>query len=113
MKRIILLSGFIILLFNSTFSQQRQLPIPETNHWNFSRDIDTTFFNLYSDILIDSLLSALHSGKNVYPMQGKFELPKRSSVYDNMPCIEPRGNFHSLIIKPDTTIRYTLLIRKP
>jgi len=32
--------------------------------------------------------------------------------YDNMPCLDPQGNFQMPVYRPDTTIHYTMLIKK-
>ena len=122
MKKLILLSGFVSLLFSPAFSQQKNFFKPETNPWSLSIENDTTISNLMKDqifpkfsyliLLRDSLLSSQDSEKFAYNSQG-FGMQERRVIDDNMPCIEPRGNYPSLMIKPDTTIRYTLLIGKP
>jgi hypothetical protein len=35
------------------------------------------------------------------------------SSFDNMPCLKPEGNFSMLVLKPDSTMRYNLIIRNP
>jgi hypothetical protein len=35
-----------------------------------------------------------------------------SNFYDNMPCRKPQGDFRMRIYKPDTSYKYTLLIKK-
>ncbi len=110
MKRIILLSGLLILIIYPTFSQQSN--ILEIRQWSYSKQIDTTLLNLFSGMRIDSLLSATNP-EHIYHLRGIYESPERNIMDDNMPCVKPKGNYPSLLIVPDTTIRYTLLIRKP
>jgi hypothetical protein len=38
-----------------------------------------------------------------------FQMPP---TFDNMPCVKPQGFFPMLILKPDSTISYSLLIKK-
>lgn len=35
-----------------------------------------------------------------------------ASVRESMPCYKPEGNFSGIIITPDTTTRYTILIKE-
>ena len=35
------------------------------------------------------------------------------SPYDEMPCLIPKGNFPMLISKPDSSVQYTLRIKRP
>lgn len=32
--------------------------------------------------------------------------------YDNMPCLNPQGNFSIPVVRPDSSMKYTLLIKK-
>jgi hypothetical protein len=41
-----------------------------------------------------------------------FGLPGNSRTYDNIPCFTPSGIYPMNIIKPDSGIRYMLLIKK-
>jgi hypothetical protein len=110
MKKLILLSGLLVLLNYPTFSQENTFP--EMKQWSYSKQIDTALLNLFSSIWIDSLLSTTNSDHS-YHMQGIFETPERNIINDNMPCIKPTGNYPLIFVIPDTTIRYTLLIKKP
>lgn len=39
-------------------------------------------------------------------------MPAKTFVQDNMPVYEPQGVFSMRIIKPDTTTKHTLLIKR-
>jgi hypothetical protein len=110
MRKLFLLSGLLVLLNYPTFSQENNFP--EIKQWSYSKQVDTALLNLFSGIQIDSLLSITNS-KHDYHLQGIFETPERNIINDNMPCIKPKGNYPLLFVIPDTTIRYTLLIKKP
>ena len=122
MKKLILLISFIILLLTPVFSQT-------VGHFK----IDTTFrdrsifsfqkpFNLSDTIHFNHLFGGSLNDKYLY-------LPKfyernffnrhtpidnlvNTQSYDRMPCVRPEGYFPMLVVKPDSTIRYSLLIRK-
>ena len=34
-------------------------------------------------------------------------------TFDNMPCVKPQGPFNMPVYKPDSSVNYTLLIKKP
>jgi hypothetical protein len=33
--------------------------------------------------------------------------------FDNMPCLKPQGPFNMPVYKPDTSVNFTLLVKKP
>lgn len=39
--------------------------------------------------------------------------PGNPDLYDNMPIALPQGHFPSIIIKPDSSVNYKLIIRNP
>ncbi len=39
-------------------------------------------------------------------------VPAKTFVQDNMPIYEPQGEFSMRIIKPDTTTKHTMLIKR-
>jgi hypothetical protein len=54
----------------------------------------------------DSLLMSELPGRS-------YTIPGNPGFSDNMPVAIPRGHFPSIIIKPDSTANYKLIIKKP
>lgn len=122
MKGLILLAAFIGLFLTPTYSQI---------NWQYK--IDTTFrdqsilicpkpFKLSDSIDFNALLNGSLKNKH-------FQFPKFSSrnfdfglksrmtftpgqFEDKMPCFRPQGYFPMAIAKPDSTVRYSLLIKR-
>lgn len=122
MKKLILLTSFIILLLTPVFSQT-------VGHFK----IDTTFrdhsifsfqkpFNLSDTIHFNHpfsgslnhkyLLFPGFSERNFFNRHPPIDNLVNTLSYDRMPCVRPEGYFPMLVAKPDSTIRYSLLIRR-
>ena len=122
MKKLILLTSFIILLLTPVFSQT-------VGHFK----IDTTFrnrsifsfqkpFNLSDTIHFNHpfsgalnhkyLLCPGFSERNSFNKQIPIDNLVEMQLYDKMPCFKPSGNFPMPVAKPDSTIRYSLLIKR-
>ena len=57
-----------------------------------------------------SPLKANHAkGEQINPFVDKVQV---AGTDNSMPCYQPKGSFPMLICEPDTTIRYSLLIKK-
>ncbi len=127
MRKILLLTVLIVGYYLPTFSQFYNRP------QNYRLPIDTTYSNLSlkNNLKTPKLVNPFDSSwlfnnsknnkKLIYPgltdinsQSGQapnaiFNMPSTS---DNMPCVVPQGYFPMPIVKPDTTVRYTLLIKK-
>ena len=122
MKKLILLNAFIILLLTPVFSQT-------VGHFK----IDTTFrdrsifrfqkpFNLSDTIHFNHpfsgslnhkyLLFPGFSERNFFNKQIPIDNLVEMQSYDKMPCFKPSGNFPMPVAKPDSTIRYSILIKR-
>ena len=121
MKRLILLAAFTGLVFIPNFSQMFNLITLDTTYKDLSLFRSSVHQNplnrkAYSEVSN----TIMNSGNLLFPDISSFNplfnknLGKITySIYDNMPCIKPEGNFSMLISKPDSTYRYSLIIRKP
>jgi hypothetical protein len=127
MRKILLLTVLIVGYYLPTFSQ------PDSRPQNNRLLIDTTFSNLSlknnlktPDLVIscDSnwLFNNSRNNKNlIYPkltekksklVQDPMAIFQMPPTFDNMPCVKAQGFFPMLIVKPDSTVRYSLLIKK-
>lgn len=127
MRKILLLTVLIVGYYLPTFSQLYNRP------HNYQLQIDTTFRNLslINNLKTPNLVNpfdtnrlfnnSTYNKKLMYPalpglnpksgqdLTAIFQMPQ---TFDNMPCVVPQGYFPMPIVEPDTTIRYTLLIKK-
>ena len=122
MKKLMLLTILIYLFIAPAFSQIK-------GHFK----IDTTF----KDRLRFSYQNPIRFGDSIklnFPHKGltdnkRFRFPEysgrnlvirpdlmgsivESQSYDRMPCYIPMGNFPMMVLKPDSTIKHTLLIKR-
>ena len=95
--------------------------------------IDTTFSNLSlkNNLKTPNLVISFDSNwlfnnsrnnkKIIYPklteknsklVQDPIAIFLMPTAVDNMTCVKPQGFFPMLIVKPDSTVRYSLLIKK-
>ena len=127
MRKILLLTVLIVGYYLPAFSQLYNRP------HNYRLQIDTTFSYLslknkfktpnivnsfdsnwlfnnstYSKKLIYPNLTDINSKSGQDPI-AIFNIPL---TFDDMPCVVPQGYFPMPIVEPDTTVRYTLLIKK-
>jgi hypothetical protein len=127
MRKILLFTVLIVGYYLPAFSQLDKQP------QIYRLQIDTTFSNLSlkNNLTTPDLANSFdfkwlsnNSGNNkqlIYPKltdkNSRFEqdaiaIFKMPSTFDNMPCVKPQGFFPMPIVKPDTTVRNTLLIKK-
>jgi hypothetical protein len=127
MRKILLLTVLIIGNYLPTFSQL------DNRSQNNRLQVDTTFSNLSlkNNLKTPKLVNPFDSGwfsnnsrnniKLIYPgltdinsKSGQDQIANfnKPSTYDNMPCVKPQGFYPMPIVKPDSTVRYTLLIKK-
>lgn len=127
MRKILLLTILIIGYNLPTFSQF------DSRLQNNRFQIDTTFKTLslnngtksfrlsdsmdikkmFNDTLRDKRFLPLKlTDKNVSFGQNLNEIVKTPQTFDNMPCLKPEGYFPMPVYKPDSTVKYTLLIKK-
>ena len=122
MRKLLLLTILIIGYYLPSFSQfNSRLKFDSTfKIFSFGNGIKT--FRHVDSIDIKGLLNKPANDKDfLFPKQadkiltfgrdsiGIFETQKS---FDNMPCLKPQGFFPMPIYKPDSTVRYTLLIMK-
>ena len=122
MRKVLLLTGLIVGYYLPTFSQSNSLLQSDTTSVKFAF-LNRTKTHLHIDTLdINQLLkNPEHHKYLLIPKladkdirfgqlsNGKIKPPQSM---DNMPCLYPQGFFPMPIYKPDSTIRYILLIKK-
>jgi hypothetical protein len=127
MRKILLMTVLIVGYYLPTFSQLDYRP------QNNRLLIDTTFSNLSlkNNLKTPNLVISFDSNwlfnntrnnkKLIYPkltdknsklVQDPITIFNMPQTFDNMPCVKPQGYFPMPIVEPDTTVRYTLLIKK-
>lgn len=122
MRKLLLLSVLIVGYYLPTFSQSNSLLQIDTSTVKFAflnrarthLHLDTLNFNQllkkpeHQKYLLDPKLS----DKDIRFGQLSNGKINAAPSMDNMPCLVPQGSFPMPIYKPDTTVRYTLLIKK-
>ena len=123
MRKILLLAVLITGYYLTTFSQvMGQLQIDTTFKKFTFKNNATGFLHLPSVDINGQLISPKNGMNFLYPKFGDNKnlafgrkqimhviLP---SSMDNMPCLKPQGFFPMPICKPDSTVHYTLLMKK-
>ena len=122
MRKILLLTVLIIGYYLPTFSQFNSRLKFDPTFKNFSFSNGAKTFSHFDSIDFKGLLNKPENDKNFYfpkladknmtfgrDSVGIFETQK---TFDNMPCLKPQGFFPMPIYKPDSTVRYTMLIKK-
>ncbi len=127
MRKILLLTILIIGYNLPTFSQfdsrlQNDRFQIDTSFKTLSLNNGTKSFRLsdsldikkmFNDTLRDKRFLPLKlTDKNVSFGQNLKEIVKTPQSIDNMPCLKPEGYFPMSVYKPDSTVKYTLLIKK-
>ena len=121
MKKSAFLIVLICLFFTSGFAQKAGQTKFDSSFLKSLNDTSTLYsgqppqikYFMFSDQSFHDFtnhslgLSDKRSGKGQF-----FGLPGDSRTFDNMPIYTPRGVYPMNIIKPDSNIRYTLLINK-
>ncbi len=118
MRRVILIAIFINILLIPGFSQlNRSFKVDSTitkflsdSAQNAMIPFENKDFNGSWDTTMNfkSFNNSAPSIKWINPS----EYFNGSNFYDNMPCRKPQGDFRMRIYKPDTSYKYTLLIKK-
>lgn len=97
-------------------SAQQNLKKPKyskDNGYSYSSELAMNF-NSYAEALKQQDPPKLHINPDQLPSRRPpYFRTSRPPLTDHMPVIRPKGYFHGIVIKPDTTIDYKLLIRKP
>jgi len=127
MRKILLLTILIIGYNLPTFSQfDSRL---QNNRFQIDTTVTTRSFNngIKSFSLSDSMdtkkmfndaskdkrfLSLKLTDKSSNFGQDMKEIIKTPQTFDNMPCLKPGGYFPMLSYKPDSTVKYTMLIKR-
>jgi len=122
MKKLILLTAFIGLSMTQAFSQTvEQFKIGTTfrdrsilSFQNPFKLSDTIHFNhpFGGSLSPRYLLFPGFSERNFFPKQIPIDNLVGMQSYDKMPCFKPSGNFPMPVAKPDSTIRYSILIKR-
>ena len=121
MRKILLLTILIIGYNLLTFSQfNRRLQIDSTfKSPSFSstktfRSIDSIHYNwqLNNPKNNKNFLSPKFGDKNRNSDRDTFKIIEIPKSLDNMPCLKPQGSFPMPVSKADSTVSYTLLIKK-
>ena len=122
MKKIILLnlliSGLFIQIYSqvntniridttfsklSTYNFQKPLSLTKTIEYKNKLNISLNYKNYSFDIF---------SNKEIISKQDTIITFEKLQSYDNMPCLNPQGFFPMMICEPDSSIRYSLLIKE-
>ena len=123
MRKILLLAVLIAGYYLTTFSQvMGQLQI-DTTFKNFTFKNNTTGLLHFPSVDINGQLFSPKNGMNfLYPKFGdkkNLAFGRKQIMHvilpnsmDNMRCLKPQGFFPMPICKPDSTVNYTLLIKK-
>jgi hypothetical protein len=122
MRKIVLLTFLIIGYYLPTFSQFNSRLKFDSTFKYFSFGNSTKTFRHVDSIDFEGLLHKPTNNKDflfpkladknltfVRDSVGFFETQKS---FSNMPCLKPQGYFPMPIYKPDSTVRYTMLIKK-
>jgi hypothetical protein len=122
MRKILLLTVLIIGYYLPTFSQLKSKLQSDTRLKNFSFNYTNTFrhidFNDFNGLLNghnverDFLIPNKLTYKNLHSGQNASGIVKTPQPFYNMPCLKPNGFFSMPIYKPDSSINYTLLIKR-
>lgn len=112
----------IIGYYLPSFSQFNSRLKFDTTFKNFSFGNKTKTFGHIDSIDFKELLSTSTNDKAfLFPKladkdltfnRDSIEIFETQKYFDNMPCLKPQGFFPMPIYKPDSTVKYTLLIMK-
>ena len=122
MKKLMLLTIFIFLIIAPAFSQIKghfKIDTTFKNHSTFSYQHPKRFGDsIKSNFPPKGLLNNKrfgfpeYSGRNLVIRLDSIRSFAESQSYDRMPCYIPKGNFPMMVLKPDSTINHTLLIKR-
>lgn len=117
MKKVILLAAFNLVVY-SGFAQSINPSTNDSTRRSFLNDHKQNklipFDNKTLFFIQDSLLNSQRFVKpeNSTHMINSYNDINGFQFYDNMPCLKPQGSFPMKIFKPDSSSRYTLIIKK-
>lgn len=127
MRKILLLTVLIIGYYLPTFSQpgnqlqnNRLLPVTPFSDLSLKNNVkspelvisyDTNWIFNHSRNNNKTIYPGL-TGKNQRAVQDPMAIFQKPPASDNMPCAVPQGYFPMPVAKPDSTVRYSLLIKK-
>jgi hypothetical protein len=97
------------LLIDTTFSNLSLKNNLKTPNLVISFDSKWLFNNSRNN---KKLIYPKLTDKNSKLVQDPIAIFQKGQMFDNMPCVVPQGYFPMPIVEPDTTVRYTLLIKK-
>ncbi|MGA3015092.1 MAG: hypothetical protein ABSD71_13780 [Bacteroidales bacterium] len=120
MKKSAFLIGLICLFFTSGFSQKAGQTKFDSSFLKSLNDTSTIYsgqtpqikYFMFSDKSFHNFTNHAPELSDKWFGKGQFfGLPGDSRTFDNMPCFTPSGVYPMNIIRPDSSIRYMLLIK--
>jgi len=122
MKKLMLLTILICLFISPALSQIKgHFKIDTTfkgrsnfNYQNPKRFGDSINFDFPQKGLLNNKRFGFpeYSGRNLLVKPDSMRSIVENQSYDRMPCYIPKGNFPMMVLKPDSTIKHTLLIKR-
>lgn len=122
MKKFILITAIIGLFFTQAFSQINRPFIGDPALRKLSDFRNQAPFKLKDPIYLRSPGNGLITPNYFsFPKYNELnflnsQIPLESSAHeqsiDKMPCLIPQGHFSMPVVKPDSTIKYSLLIKR-
>ena len=122
MKKLMLFTIFLSLLLTPAFSQIKghfKIDTTFKDRSGFSYQHPITFGDSINfDFPQKGLLNNKPFGFPEYSRRNLLIRPDslrsivESQSYDRMPCYFPKGNFPMMVLKPDSAIRHSLLIKR-
>jgi len=122
MKKLMLLTIFIYLFIAPAFSQIKgyfkiDTTFKDRSSFTFQKPLsfgDSIKLNFPPKGLPDNKRFGFpeYSGRNLAIRPDSMGSIVEGQSSDRMPCYIPKGNFPMMVLKPDSTIKYTLLIKR-
>lgn len=122
MKNLILVTVFLSLFLTPSFSQIKghfKIDTTSKDHSSFSYQKPLSFgdsinFHIQPKELQNNKRFGFpeYSSRNLVIRPDSMGSMVESQSYDRMPCYIPKGNFPMVVLKPDSTIKYSLLIKR-
>jgi len=117
MKRLLFFAIITILCAISGLSQQNfQRPKYSNNSGSSYSSVNSAavMYGMYAEVIKQN--EKLHINPERFQKMRPDLLPGYSQhprPDDHMPILKPKGYFHGIVIRPDSTIDYKLIIKKP
>jgi len=122
MKKLILVTVFLSLFLTPSFSQIKgyfkiDTTFKDRSSFTFQKPLsfgDSIKLNFPPKGLPDNKRFGFpeYSGRNLAIRPDSMGSIVEGQSSDRMPCYIPKGNFPMMVLKPDSTIKYTLLIKR-